>query len=584
MLTKQEQIRFYEEELEMLELQVKEDFESNAFSSFDRGKILVGVYKGWDRQRGNIFIDFKNEERRIPRLDFRYNCFVLTEQFIHPSKWGGLTYRDLLKKLNAEVDLSELNVVNFMDSDRPGWIRAICNDAGLSFVQALQHNQVLSLGPVEPPYEYLINLKYLSENLSEQAPNQAWEEHLKFSFRHDENRKPTLVTEEQDIPAGIIKQLEENRIVVLQGPPGTGKTYQVADIVSRLLNNNQSVLVTALTNKASVEVCGKPFLIDFLSKGKVFKTNLSSSEIARHPQLKLAKDLVPEKGSVILTTYYQFSKLWKQYTEPIFDYIVVEEASQAFLTTIAGAIKLAHKVLIVGDPLQIPPIAINPSKGRISPNIDSLIYGLKTICGNTQIPFLRKIETRRLSQRAIDYTNYFYENTIVSKALFTDLSQEITLLEAFGKFVPPLGGPSLLLFPGLAVGKSPKGLEKFLAEFIDKLISIDKNSEIAVLTPFNETTTFLQGKLKSATKSKSYLIETVDRVQGLDVDYCFYVIPADTYVHPLNINRFNVATSRSKKATFIVSSPDLIRMMSSRNAVNEYLLQLFEDFHHDIKN
>lgn len=582
MVAKQQQIRFYEDELEMLELQVKEDFEANAYGYFDRGKIMVGVYKGWDQQRGNIFIDFKNEERRFPRLDFRYNCFVLTQQFMHPSSWGNMSYRDLLRSLNSDVDMSELNVVNFMNSDRPGWIRAICNDAMLSFVQSLQHGQVLCIGPVEPPYEYLINLKHLTERITNQQTAENWEILLKFAHTYEANRKPELITEEQDIPGKILEQLDSNKLVILQGPPGTGKTYQVADLVKRLIDTNQSVLVTALTNKASVEICGKPFLSEALALGKVYKTNISSSEISKYPQLKPVKDLMPEQGMVMLATYYSFSKLWQQHSNPIFDYIIVEEASQAFLTTIAGAIRLGRKVLVVGDPLQIPPIAMNPRRGAISPNIDFLILGLRTLCQNISIPYFRKIETRRLSSRATMFTNIFYENTIRSKALFNDLSILAENLGAYGKFIPVSGGPSLILLQNLPVGKSPKGLETVLAGFIEHLLAVEKKAEIAVLTPFNETTTFLQGKLKSVTKSKNYLVETVDRVQGLDVDYCFYVVPDSNFVQPLNLNRFNVATSRSKKATFIVSSPKLIQILGNNSLVNEYLTKLNADFSHKV--
>ena len=73
-----------------------------------------------------------------------------------------------------------------------------------------------------------------------------------------------------------------------------------------------------------------------------------------------------------------------------------------------------------------------------------------------------------------------------------------------------------------------------------------KNNDIAVLTPYIETLTYLQQNLKSKTNSRNYLIESVDRVQGLDVDYCFYVIPKSSSFS-YNLNRFNVATSRAKK-------------------------------------
>lgn len=78
-------------------------------------------------------------------------------------------------------------------------------------------------------------------------------------------------------------------------------------------------------------------------------------------------------------------------------------------------------------------------------------------------------------------------------------------------------------------------------------LTVLKGNEIAVLTPYIETLIHLQQNLKSKTNSRNYLIESVDRVQGLDVDYCFYVIPKSSSFS-FNLNRFNVATSRAKKA------------------------------------
>jgi superfamily I DNA and/or RNA helicase len=43
-------------------------------------------------------------------------------------------------------------------------------------------------------------------------------------------------------------------------------------------------------------------------------------------------------------------------TTPIYDYVILEEASQCFLGTIATAKLLGKKIILVGDPLQLPPI------------------------------------------------------------------------------------------------------------------------------------------------------------------------------------------------------------------------------------
>jgi hypothetical protein len=69
----------------------------------------------------------------------------------------------------------------------------------------------------------------------------------------------------------------------------------------------------------------------------------------------------------------------------------------------------------------------------------------------------------------------------------------------------------------------------------------------------------------------------VDRVQGLDVDYCFYVIPKSSSFS-YNLNRFNVATSRAKKCTFILAEVNYEHEVNLQNDVADYLSKLKKEF------
>lgn len=52
MVTKQDQIQFYAEELKELEFSVKKTFNSTGLSLFQNGDIYVGQYRGIDEKRG----------------------------------------------------------------------------------------------------------------------------------------------------------------------------------------------------------------------------------------------------------------------------------------------------------------------------------------------------------------------------------------------------------------------------------------------------------------------------------------------------------------------------------------------------
>jgi DNA replication ATP-dependent helicase Dna2 len=569
MVTKQDQIQFYTEELEELEFSVKKTFNSTGLSLFQNGELYIGQFKGIDEKRGNIFVDIPyGSKYHAPRLDQKLTCFTLKEGLEKPSSWSNLTYSDLLSERNR----SETKIVDYIPSKREGWITMLIREMDTEFIEILKHNQILAFGPVIPPFEYLHNLLDFSKTIDEQDSS-IWNKILSFKFNLDTKRIPTLITEDVDIVHSIIEDLDKSPIYVFQGPPGTGKTHQISDLVSRLIKDNNSVLITALTNKASVEVCEKPFLTELMKVGKINKLPLSIDERKKFPNLQSAKNLNPSKGFLTLTTFYQFSRIWEDCTG-IYDYIIVEEASQAYLTTIAAASKVAKKVIVVGDPKQIIPIVTNKNYTKF-PNIEELINGMNTVSQINDFVFKRKIETRRLTARSTEFTNSFYENTIQSKSLFKDLSEDISKLKDLARYAKQNGGPTLLLFTKEKNSYLDEMLS-FLISGIDELSDL-KNNQIAVLTPYIESLTYLQQNLKQKTKNSNYLVESVDRVQGLDVDYCFYVIPRASSF-PFNLNRFNVATSRAKKCTFILAPEDFEMQVNLQGEVANYLTKLSSNF------
>ncbi|TKT92637.1 PIN domain-containing protein [Dyadobacter frigoris] len=565
MIARQDQIDFYTEELRELEFSVKKTFNASGISLFQDGEVYVGQYKGVDEKRGNVFVDIPaGEKYSSPRLDQKMNCFTLKAGMERPSSWGEMIYADLLKDRNS----SETVIVDYIPSKREGWITMLLRGMEKEFVDSLLYNQIIAFGPTLPPFEYLINLKQFSESINIENTD-IWCNILNFKYTVDRNRAPELLTEEIDIVQSIIDDLKVNDVYVLQGPPGTGKTYQIADLVSRLVLDNKSVMITALTNKAAMEVCEKPFFEKLFKEQRVSKLPLLLDEKQRFSLVMDAKDLIAAKGILILTTYYQFSKIWETQTQT-FDYVIVEEASQAYLTTIAAACKIGKKVIVVGDPKQIVPIVTNKNY-EVFPDVNDLINGMNVVSQVLGFKFKRKIESRRLTQRSTEFTNVFYQGTIRSKSLFEDIDLDIKKLPTLSRIMHSNGGPSLLLFHNNS-GSINSEMEKFLIQAIDE-ISFLKNSSMAVLTPYVEVLKFLQQSLKSKTKSRDYLIDTVDRVQGLDVDYCFYVIPSSSSFS-YNVNRFNVATSRAKKSTFILVEHDFGRKVKLHGEVALFLSKL----------
>ncbi|MFI3297434.1 MAG: PIN domain-containing protein [bacterium] len=572
MVTKEQQIEIYQEELKEVEFQIKRTFNSRAYTLFQNGEMYVGVYKGYSQLNGAIFVQIPNGSKyHTPRLDIKLNCFTLPLGKEKPSMWNDLRYIDLIENRNS----CEIKIVNYAKCDREGWITMVLQGVEMEFMENLQTNQILAFGPVTPPYEYLYNLKRFSESIS--SENNIWNNILQFNLATTNNRNPILLREDIDIVSSIINDVEKCNLYTLQGPPGTGKTYIVADLVSRLINEGKSVLITSLTNKSLIEVCMKPFFDNIFEKELISKTNLTLEERLSFPKIKAVKDeIIAIDGAVTLATYYQFSKIWDKQTHT-FDYVIVEEASQAFLTTIAAALKIGKKVIVVGDPLQITPIIQNKNINEITDS-NTLINGMQTICSITQFNYGRKIETRRLTYRSTEYTNLFYQNTIESKSIYSDLTTDIQQFSYISNAIHPKGGPTLIKLP---YQEGHNNALEFIIKIIDDL-SILKNVKIAVLTPQIETLKILQQNLKQRTQKTDYIVETVDRVQGLDVDYCIYYMPKVSRFS-LNDNRFNVATSRAKKSTFIVI-PEKYQHLLLNNNASKYINKLDAEYSFNLTN
>jgi rRNA-processing protein FCF1 len=90
-------------------------------------------------------------------------------------------------------------------------------------------------------------------------------------------------------------------------------------------------------------------------------------------------------------------------------------------------------------------------------------------------------------------------------------------------------------------------------------LTVKENLHISVLSNYIDTVKALQKIIYgSIDEPKNLLIETVARIQGLTTDVTIFVIPNSGYNHSLEKRLFNVATSRAKRHTIIISDKNII--------------------------
>ena len=317
----------------------------------ERGEIFVALFLKVDDNGRAIFKVRVSDN--MPRKNSFWTASILGEGMDKFKNWGELSWADLREKY--QIDYSDVSCVWIGKSDKPEFCLVGIKGLGVGFVKKLEESSpAVAFGPQDPPLKYLLNLMGIVRDSSNRLVSNILD--LEFVTTSDWN--PTLIDYKQDLNAIISDKFKTNNFLVIQGPPGTGKTYRMAKLTASLLNENASVLVTALTNQALKEVALKDDLKEFLKSGKVSKSSLTIDDVEE------VKGLVPivenecnaTAGHLSLATFYVASE-WANLLENVpFDYVIMDEASQAFLPMIAATIKLGKKIIWVGDQAQLCPI------------------------------------------------------------------------------------------------------------------------------------------------------------------------------------------------------------------------------------
>jgi DNA replication ATP-dependent helicase Dna2 len=577
--TRQEHSTFLEEELQAQTKAFNQKLNTSAtFLLQEREELFVAQFLTF--KDGEMILKFSTK-RGLPRKGEYLYCFTVPKEMRDYRNWGEITYGDLVKlKSNFTETVcvwhasSKAKDGNLEKDFYIAGFRGVDIDFSVNISEA--EKMILLLGPNKPPFEYIANLqKIVQTNYSECVCSILDQDFQKTNWL------PSLLDNNNDIPNFIISQLVLTDQVILIGPPGTGKTYQIAEICKRLCQQGKSVLVTSLTNRALVEVIEKPALETMLDEGKVFKTKISTDEAKAFPRLEQTKDVNPQPGNLVLSTFFIASGEAVNLTDsPPFDYVIVDEASQALLAMFGVAKLLGKKNIWIGDTKQLPPVVtINVDKVS-KKNYDIFVDGLKSLSDTSLVPIFQFTETYRLPNRGSDYTGLFYNNSLKSKAKtdirlsFPEIPNDVNV------FFNPQGG-STLIKTDLDVGnKKPNNALEIAKLLVTHLFTVNEKLHISVLSNYIDTVKALQKSIYgSIDNPENLLIETVARIQGLTTDITIFVIPNSGYNHSLEKRLFNVATSRAKRHTIIISDINVISSYPHLDEdVKTYLQKLNDEY------
>ena len=539
-LSKAYQIKFYEEEIKKILADYKAYLDSKCIDLINKVELYIGTFEYIDELRNQVIFSFQKD--KLPKTKIPLTATKPKFAEIIAKNFNDESYSHYRK--NGVVSFTECYGVYYQELN--GKYNVGFSNFDIEFLNSLCIGDKIVFGISDPPLKYYFNLIQITKN---EVKSKMVDDVILGNY-HLNDFNPVHIDDSLELIEKYKTNLHSHDTIIIQGPPGTGKTFFISRLLSLLSFDKKSVLVATLANRSLIELAKQYFKINEAKKGVVFKSNLTLEETKEVKELKpIPKDFLPAEGNILLTTFYKMTGVAAEnITTPIYDYVILEEASQCFLGTIAAAKLLGKKIILVGDPMQLPPIVTQENPSNISLDIDLMQESFTFYASTINCPKFMFTTTYRFSENACFQTNTFYENSLKSKS---KIQKGNSILSSLSSIYNKDGGCSLHYYES----KNLKGLYDLLYNQITSLLRINPNFEIAILSSTNKGVKLLRDNLlfKFNDYQNQILINTVDSVQGLTIDFCFYFAFSDgNPAFSFKINRFNVATSRARYSTLIL--------------------------------
>ena len=561
--TREEYVKFLCTELEAQEKSYEQIVKTKATVLKDNGEVFVGMFQRIN-EAGFAVFKVRNSEN-MPRKNSFWSAVYLNGEMGKYKNWGDLSWNKLREEYQR--DFSDCLCAWISKSDDDAFCLVGIKNLTIQFTELLEQGKtIIAFGPKDPPLQYLLNLIQIVKEEQYQATKPI------LDFTEISNQwNPRKIEAKEDLVSILLNDHSNEKCVVVQGPPGTGKTTRMAQLAARLLKENKSVLVTALTNQALIELAKKDKLQEYIERGRVSKTSLTVDEKREQPHLQEIKEnkCNASSGFLSLATFYLSSGWAVDITDIPFDYVIMDEASQALLPMIAATMKLGRKVILIGDQKQLPPIVLTNEDLINRFDWSDIVKGFQTICSYFSFTSFMLSDTYRMTARGAECTGVFYNNELRSVSENQKVPTAISDLN-------PLGGAVIKEMEMKVGDKNPPNAFEYIYNLTKSILLENSKLEIAILSKFRETTRQLQKYFTLRWDGKDYpdniKIDTIDRVQGLTVHFCFFLIPNASIRYSLEPELFNVATSRAMNNTIIVLPTTIYKELIPEEVKN-YLIK-----------
>lgn len=416
----------------------------------------------------------------------------------------------------------------------------------------------------------------------------------------------TLSTDGGACAIAVEKALVADDLFLVQGPPGTGKTTVIAEIILHLLKeNNESRILLVSESQVAVDnalertleysedeysllrypahktwntenvnlslknlVSNYRDYLDDIDKelsADILKTleldniieideSLYEEEIT--PTNRYIHKLIAENVNVLGITANHLARFRFDINDPIWDVVVVDEVSKATLPEILIPMNRAKKLILVGDPNQLPPtfckeeLEVADEMGETIQELlesNSLIDKLFKNADPSRKTLL-DVQYRMTNEIGAIVSECFYENKL-KNGRNVSISDSVQWLD----YETPRMFPSKPVNSGGVLSNEVEA--KIIRDKLNELQSIlPLDSKIAIITPYKAQKRLLRKILRESPFSPE--IDTIDAFQGREARCVFISFTRNNgssrfYADP---RRLNVAISRAQDYLFLVGS------------------------------
>lgn len=411
----------------------------------------------------------------------------------------------------------------------------------------------------------------------------------------------------------VNRVLAAEDVAVIHGPPGTGKTTTLVQAVKLLAQREASVLVTASSNTA-VDLLTERLaeaglaVIRIGNLSRIDESILSHTldyQVAQHPDTKTIKKIKVQAAEIRRKAkryrrqfgqderderkalFREASELtaWaNQMEERLVDQllsgaqviactlvgasnnvlegrrfrtVVIDEAAQALEPATWIPIGIASKVVLAGDPFQLPPTikSYEARKGGLDVTLME-----KLLLRQTTSTHLLNVQYR-MHQLIMGFSNQrFYQGqlqaapTVATHCLPGDPDPAVLFIDTAGC------GFEELVHPAYQSRYNPAEFQ-ILCEHLYQLAGLYQDHELpsfALISPYKEQTIHMQHTVAtdSALENMDIVIQTIDGFQGQERDVVYISLVRSNNRSEIGFlsdyRRMNVALTRARKKLVVI--------------------------------